>query len=102
MKNNPIPVRMSAGLLARVRRAARRIGASNSAVIRLSLLTQLKQIEDGIIRLPECETGKIAGRAGLATSVALAIALSLLAWSARAPGNVDQPGVLPMVAGAGE
>jgi hypothetical protein len=44
---------MDEALRNRLQGAARKLGSSSSAVIRLSILTQLPDIEAGIIRIPK-------------------------------------------------
>lgn len=81
----PIPVRMSSDLVRRVQRAARSLGSSSSAIIRLSILTHLPQIESGVIRLPKIEAStvkRVALIAGIATS-------AVLLYTAQAPSSPD-------------
>jgi hypothetical protein len=47
----PIPVRLDDLTLARIRRAAKRMGSNTSAVVRFSVMNQLPQIEGGRIFL---------------------------------------------------
>ena len=47
----PIPVRLDPELVSRLRRASRRMGVSVSGVMRMSIVNQLAQIENGYIRL---------------------------------------------------
>lgn len=50
-KTVPVPVRLNTELRARLRRAARRMGSTDSATIRFAILNQLPQIEAGHITL---------------------------------------------------
>lgn len=50
-KTRPIPLRLDEELRNRVYTAARRLGTSRSAIVRLALLNQLTEIESGVIRL---------------------------------------------------
>lgn len=47
----PIPVRLDAPTKRRLRTAAKRLGSTTSAVIRLSIVNLLPQIESGVIVL---------------------------------------------------
>jgi predicted DNA-binding protein len=48
---SPLPIRLDAELRARIKRAAKRMGASDSATIRFAIINQLPQIESGRITL---------------------------------------------------
>lgn len=48
---HPVPVRLDDQLRARLKRAAKRMGASNSATIRFAIINQLPAIEAGRITL---------------------------------------------------
>jgi len=50
-KTRPIPIRVDNRLAARIRKAAKRMGSSSSAVVRFSILQQLPDIESGHITL---------------------------------------------------
>jgi len=47
----PIPVRLHAVLVSRIERAATQLGLTTSAVMRLAIVNQLSQIEEGYIRI---------------------------------------------------
>jgi predicted transcriptional regulator len=51
-KTTPVPVRLDSDLRDRLENAADRLGSNSSAVIRLSIITQLPAIEAGFIRIP--------------------------------------------------
>ena len=102
---SPIPVRMDQSLVARVRRAAKRLGTSSSAILRLSILTQLPKIESGILELPGCDeemsrqvnpTGR--RRRIVAASVTIAALIAFIAFSAHAPGCDDDGQIMLPVA----
>lgn len=48
----PIPIRMDADTRGRVMKAAKRLGSTNAAVIRLGVLIVLPQLESGTLVLP--------------------------------------------------
>ncbi|HWM26579.1 MAG TPA: CopG family transcriptional regulator [Chthoniobacterales bacterium] len=48
---HPLPIRLDAELRARIKRAAKRMGASDSATIRFAIVNQLPHIEAGRITL---------------------------------------------------
>ncbi len=50
-KTKPVPIRIDRVLMGRLARAAKRMGAPRSTVIRFAILNQLPQIEAGIITL---------------------------------------------------
>ena len=52
MKTKPIPVRCDEQMVRRLRRAAKSMGASNSAVVRFCVLSILPQIESGHVIIP--------------------------------------------------
>lgn len=52
-KSNPIPVRFSGTTPGRIRRAAKRSGLTQAAIIRLGVLTILPQLEAGTLKLPD-------------------------------------------------
>lgn len=51
-RTKPVPVRMDGALRKRIRKAARSIGLTDSAVMRLGVLIVLPQIEAGQITVP--------------------------------------------------
>ena len=52
MKTKPLPVRCNEELINRLKRAAKRMGSNDSAVIRFCVLTVLPQIERGVVQIP--------------------------------------------------
>lgn len=50
-KTKPVPIRLDADLARRLNRAAKRLGACRSSIVRLSILNQLPEIEAGHISL---------------------------------------------------
>jgi predicted DNA-binding protein len=54
----PIPVRLDKPTRDRLKRAAKRMGANTSTVIRFAVFNQLPQIESGTITLATDETAK--------------------------------------------
>ena len=50
-KTKPVPIRLNAELKGRLQRAAKKMGASRSTIIRFAILDQLPDIESGRIVL---------------------------------------------------
>jgi predicted transcriptional regulator len=55
---HPLPIRLDADLRARIKRAAKRMGASDSATMRFAIINQLPAIESGRITLTPTEAAK--------------------------------------------